>query len=481
MTSTIGGKKPIPSTTPAANPTAAAPSTATTTTPSTATTSEKPVANANADFGARAQGLANRVDDAVGGAQRTTGALAVRHGSGGPNGVINDKVVSMIAAGAVNGRAQLVHEHPFTSGNHIDFLIDGAQVFPRLFQDLQAAQKSINLSFYIFNDDKLGNELADILITKAKAGLEVNLSVDGIGSVQILGSPARAIIDRMEAAGVNIVRNHVFDATRATTMFKSPDHRKIVVVDGTIGYTGGMNIGDHYRDGYHDVMIRVAGPVVQQMQSEWAMGYAHGGGDLLKNVDGADALRAKLFPPESEKAEGSMRARVIQAIPGENEEIFRETLRLINDAEKSIRIENPYCTNPEVQEALTAAAKRGVDVEVILPGESDHSFSHLAARAAYPKMMEAGVRIYEYPGFNHDKVMVVDDSIVSVGSSNLDDVALRHIYEMNLVVENKPFARDIKRRLFDVDRAICKEMKAEEITTLQRVTGAFWGLFHDII
>jgi cardiolipin synthase len=399
-----------------------------------------------------------------------------------PNDAIVHKTLDLIMAeGGVTSRKQLVHEHRFVDGNHVDFLIDGGEAFPPLLDDLRAAQKSIHVSFYIFADDKLGNELADVLIDRAKHGVDVHLSVDGIGSVQVLGSPMRKIIDRMIEGGVKVVRNHVVDPLRETTALNHPDHRKIVLVDGVIGYTGGMNIADHYRDGYHDIMIRVQGPVVQQMQVEWALSYDYLDGKIRHDGETRDQLRERLFPRESANAHGSMRARVIQAIPGENKEIFKETLRLIAEAEKTIRIENPYCTNPEIQQALTKAAKRGVDVEVILPGESDHAFSHLAARAAYPDMIKAGVKIYEYPGFNHDKVMVVDDKIVSVGSSNFDDVALRHIYEMNLIIEDEGLAKDIAARLFEIDRKKSRVMRADDTTQLQQLTGSFWSLFHDII
>ena len=105
----------------------------------------------------------------------------------------------------------------------------------------------------------------------------------------------------------------------------------------------------------------------------------------------------------------------------------------------------------------------------------------MAARAKYPEMIAAGVKIYEYPGFNHGKFMVVDEEKVSIGSSNFDDVALRHIYELNIQCDDKGFAKTIQERLFDVDIPKCKLMDASEISTLQRATGAFWNLFHDVI
>lgn len=487
------GAAPRPATSPA--PSATGPSTTvpSTTGPSTsppaaAATTALPAADAPAGVWAgRGRTSGGRPAPPLPPGQRLSPVLS-RAAAPPVNDAVIQKTLDLCAAGGVNYRAHLVHEHPFVEGNDVKLLVDGAEAFPALFQDLKNARESIHVSYYIFADDKIGNEMVDLLVAKAKAGVEVNVSLDGVGSLQVLNTPKRNIINRLKEGGVTIEQNHILDVTRSSALLNHPDHRKLVLIDGTVGYTGGMNIADDYRRGFHDVMIRVTGPVVQQMQAEWALSWSYGGGMLVaprgenpRTPRGRAALRERLFPAASDQAQGAMRARVIQAIPGENKEIFRETLALIAGAKSSIRIENPYCTNPEVRQALIDAARRGVDVELILPGQGDHGFSSLAAKAEYPSLIEAGVKVYEYPGFNHDKVMVVDDAVVSIGSSNLDDVALRHIYELNLLVENEALAQDIKTRLFDVDRARSKRMAIEDVTTLERLTGAFWNLFHDVI
>lgn len=392
-----------------------------------------------------------------------------------------DKVMELWAGGGKVSETQLVNNHPVSSDNSIDFLVDGKQAFHTLFDEVSKAEKSINVSYYIFSDDKKGNEFADMLIAKAKSGVEVNLMVDGVGSTQMLFSPTRKIIDKLEKNGVAVIRNHVFDPARDQEMLNHPDHRKLVLIDGKVGFTGGMNMADHYYEGYHDIMIKVEGSAVRSMQSEWLTSWMHLDGKLDRTAKNPEDIRQLYFPDLKGPEPGSVKAKVLQGIPGENPEIFKSYLQMIGDAQKSIKIENPYCTNPEIQNALVAAAKRGVDVTVILPGESDHGFSHLAARCKYPEMMAAGVKIFEYPGFNHDKVMVVDDERVNIGSSNLDDVALRHIYELNLDVKDKGLAADITKRLFDVDLPKCTQMKPEDISTLDRVTGSFFNLFSSII
>ena len=394
-----------------------------------------------------------------------------------------DRVMDLWKKGEVSESDQ-VNTHKLTKTNDIELLVDGKDAFDAIFASIEKAEKSINISYYIFEDDETGNKFADLLKAAVDRGVEVNMTIDGIGGVQMPGSPKRKIIDRIEASGVKVIRNHLVDFTRdGGQILNHPDHRKLVIVDGKEAFTGGMNVADHYVDEYHDMMIKVTGPAARQMQAEWLTGWMHQGGRLDRFAKTESEIRERFFPapkPGDKKA-GKTKARVLQAIPGEHAQIFDTYMKMIADAKKEILIENPYCTNPEIQDALIAAAKRGVDVHVVLPGESDHGFSHLAARYKYPKMLDAGVKIYEYPGFNHGKAMVVDGSKATIGSSNLDDVALRHIYELNLEIDDKDFAQDLKKRIFDVDIPKSKPMKASEITTLQRLSGAFFNLFHDVI
>jgi len=217
------------------------------------------------------------------------------------------------------------------------------------------------------------------------------------------------------------------------------------------------------------------------MQGEWATGWMHLGG----KIPGDDETFKKRYFPEYKPGEapGKMQITNMQSVPGENAAILKMYLEKINTAQKSIKIENPYCTNPEIQDALLRAARREPkpDITVILPGESDHAFSHLAARARYREMIEAGIKIYEYPGFNHGKVMVVDGERVTVGSSNLDDVALRHIYELNLDVVDRSFADKVTRDIFDVDVQKARQMKAEDISDSDEIKGRLFNTLHDVI
>lgn len=394
-------------------------------------------------------------------------------------GGIADKINVLRNQGTISEQ-ELVNTYKPTTNNKIELLIQGETAFPKVFEAIDGAKDHINVSYYIFSDDKLGNEFADKLIAAKNRGVEVRVMLDGIGS-QLMNpaSGSNKMIKKLEAAGIETRSNHMVDVTRDSQVMNHPDHRKIVVVDGKTGFTGGMNVGEHYLSEYHDVMVKAEGDVVKQMQGEWMSAWLHLGG----KVPGDDAtVKARYFPDyKPGEAPGNQKITTVQHIPGENRAIMQTYLDRINTATKSIHIENPYCTNPDIQNALIAAAKRGVDVHVVLPGESDHGFSHLAARQKYPEMMKAGVHIYEYPGFNHDKVMVTDGKFTTTGSSNLDDVALYHVYEMNVNVEDEKFAKDTMDRLFTPDIAKSKQMKVDDISKLQIITGKFWNLFSHVI
>ena len=424
-----------------------------------------------------------------GGARRVLGALENGlsrfrvKSTGGQEGRLHmniDKVFSLRRQRDTNGgsisESDLVTRHGATRNNKIDLLVDGHQAFKSIFQALAKARQTIHVSYYILNDDKLGQAFSKMLMKKARQGVEVRLMVDGIGSVQMWGSPRRRLINTLEKAGVEVIRNHIINPFNKAKKLNHPDHRKLVIVDGKVGFTGGMNVGNHYISEYHDLMVRVEGHSVRQLQTEWLNGWMLLGGRVDRKVKNEQVLRQRLFPT-LDKQVGRQTIRTVQHIPGENRDILKTYLKQINRARKSIYIENPYMTCHKIQDALIKASRRGVDVHVVLPGNNDHAFSHWAARARYPKMLDAGVKLYEYPGFNHGKVMVTDGKFTTIGSSNLDDVALYHIYETNLNVHNKPFAADVMKRVFHKDIAMSKPMQKKDITRTQKVMGYFWNLF----
>jgi cardiolipin synthase A/B len=368
----------------------------------------------------------------------------------------------------------LVSPHELTSDNSLELFVGGKQAFAEIFSAIDAAEDHIHVSYYIFRDDEIGNTFADKLIAKAKQGIPVRVMVDSIGSAKSVLDPA-GILSRMEEAGVEVIRNHPVSLGEDGVSVNRADHRKIVVVDGQIAFTGGMNVGDEYVDRVHDLVVKLRGPAVRQMQVEYLKSWLRLGGTIDPDAAEED-VKARYFP-KPERFAGGPKVRVAQAIPGENAAIFEAYTKLIREAKESIYIETPYLTSPIIEEELMAAAKRGVEVHLVLPAESDHGFTQLAARAAFPAMIGAGVHIHEYPGFCHGKLMIVDGEKITFGSSNLDDVALFHIFELDLNITDRRFAETLRRRVFEVDIARSKTARIEDVGMFERAAGGVVNQF----
>ena len=384
-----------------------------------------------------------------------------------------DKVFALRGAGNVP-EVDLVNHHGVTRNNKIELFVDGTNAFPEMLKAIDEVTDSLHLSYFIFDNDKLGNEFADKLIAAKKRGVDVKVMVDGIGSGQHKrSSPSRALMDRLEREGVEVIRNHIIDVDRTAEVLNHPDHRKLLIVDGKLGFTGGMNVADHYFAPYHDLVVRVQGDAVKQMQVEWMTSWLHLGGKVGAPGESEATLRDRYFPevPTGVDAPGTTAIKVAQAIPGEHAEIRELALEKIRTAKHSVSVENLYLSSKDFQDALIDAANRGVKVTCIIPGTLADNVVRLAGRQRIPELIAAGVRIFEYPGYCHGKVLEVDDEFVTIGSSNFDDMAMHHIYEMNLNVEDEAFAREIRKRVFEVDIAKSHEVTLSDITPKEMFLG----------
>ncbi len=374
--------------------------------------------------------------------------------------------------------SELVTRYAPTENNALELLVDGHRAFPHILQAIREAQETVNIAYFILADDDIGRQLVGELCAARARGVEVRVTLDGFGS-QLANalSGGRALVRKLRRAGIEVHCNHVVDPTRRRELLNHPDHRKLVLCDGKVGFTGGMNVADRYVDEYHDLVVRVEGDAVKQMQADFLFNWLH----TMGPIEGDSDELARKFFPKIEREVGKTRTKVAQSIPGESREILETYLDRIRTAEKSIYIGNPYCTNPLIQDALIEAGKRGVDIHVLLPGENDQPYSHLAARERYPAMLDAGVNIYEFPGFIHGKVLVTDEKFVSIGSANMDDVGLFHIYELNLNVEDEAFAKQCLERIWQVDLPRSKRMRKEDITLLQKIGGKIFNKLHHVI
>jgi cardiolipin synthase len=345
---------------------------------------------------------------------------------------------------------------PVVPGNRVTTLLNGDQAFPAMLEAIRAARHSITLEAYIFWPGTVGTTFAEALAERARAGVATHLILDGVGSQKLDDE----LIEGMRRAGVQVaqfrpLRWYTLDRVNHRT------HRKLLVVDGRVGFTGGLGIADLYlghaqdEDHWRDGQFRAEGPVVGQLQAAFLDNWIETGGALLHGTD--------YFPPLD--SAGGAWAQAVHSSPGGGTESLRLMFLLaIASAKRSILIANPYFVpNTLAVEMLVDARRRGVAVEIIVPGPiTDAGLVRRASRAKWGPLLEAGVRIYEYqPTMYHNKLMVVDDYWVSVGSTNFDNRSFRLNDEANLNVFDQGFAQE-QAEIFGRDRARSKEVSLEE-------------------
>ena len=321
-------------------------------------------------------------------------------------------------------------------GNHVEVLLNGDQIFPAMVGAIRKATRSITFETYIYWSESIGREFADALIERARAGVKVHVLLDWVGSAKM----EKRYLDEMTAAGVQVERFHEPHWSRLPRL-NNRTHRKELVVDGTVGFTGGVGIADKWRghaqdpDHWRETHFRVEGPVVAQMQAVFMDNWIKSTGRVLHG----DAYFPAL-PPR-----GRMPAQMFGSSPtGGSESMHLMYLMAITAARESIQLSNSYFVPDELAaRALADAARRGVKVQVIVPGPHiDTEVVRRASRSLWGSLLEAGVQIAEYqPTMFHCKVLVVDTLLVSVGSTNFDNRSFRLNDEANLNVLDAAFAQ----------------------------------------
>jgi cardiolipin synthase len=319
------------------------------------------------------------------------------------------------------------------AGNRAALLQNGDAIFPSMLEAIAGAKTSINLEEYLFDHDETAIRFAEALAERARAGIAVRVLVDGFG--QRLGP----LEPRMTAAGVHV---RIFKPLRLYSIDRVGDrtHRRILTVDGSIGFCGGVGIDDRWKGNarneheWRDTMIRVEGPVVEQLQHVFAQDWVHTTGEVLHG----DAQFPEIPPA------GDVLAQIVAASRADSISMSKLLLYMaIQAARSSIWIESAYFVpEKQIREALIAAARRGVDVRIVVPGEHiDLSNVRLASRYHYGELLDAGVSIYEYrPTMMHNKVMVVDGIWSTVGSINFVNRSMKKNAEVNVAVYDRPFA-----------------------------------------
>lgn len=343
--------------------------------------------------------------------------------------------------------------------NSVDFLIDSS-VLPAAVAAIDAAEKSIHIEIYQLQADEIGWGLARKLAMKAKAGVQVRLKVDYYGSGVKKKPEIQKLLAFLRENGAEAL---VHESPRFTG---SRDHRKVMVIDGRVGFTGGMNIGGHYQVDWHDQQTLITGPAVARLQDSFLERWTEAGGSAP--ADG------EFYPPLREVS-GGAETRVVYHWGNQDRNIKAMYLRAFYTAQKSIRVAVPYFADPDIVDALCAAAGRGVKVQLIFPGGNNHKIALRGSRAFYPAMLRAGVDIYEYQGrMAHQKVAVMDGVWSTIGSSNLDSRSLKNNHELNLAVLDEALAGYINRELFDADLPQSERILKYKPGLLDRLAGRLY-------
>lgn len=342
---------------------------------------------------------------------------------------------------------------PLIAGNKVTLLFDGPQTMEQMLKAIAAATNHINLETYIFDQDEMGLKFADMLIEKQRQGIAVSIMYDSVGTLNV----PQEFFERMRSAGVKLVAFNPVNPAKVrgdSWRLNNRDHRKVLIVDGKVAFTGGVNISDTYAKsslfrsrsrhrataesevGWRDTHVMVEGPAVAAFQWMFIRAWTR--------QDADDLPDARFFPPLPPA--GDKLVRVIASEPGSDFEIYKAYILAMQQAKKSIYLTSAYFV-PDHQTiaALTGAAKRGVDVKLVLPGVSDSSLVFHASHAFYDELLQGGVRIYQLKlSVLHAKTAVIDGNWSTVGSTNIDMRSFMHNSELNLVVLGEAFGDDME-------------------------------------
>ncbi|HVN22555.1 MAG TPA: cardiolipin synthase [Syntrophorhabdales bacterium] len=352
---------------------------------------------------------------------------------------------------------------PLIAGNKATLLIDGGATYGAMMQAIDGARDHINFETFIFEDDDIGRRFADLLVEKQGQGVQVNLIYDSVGSMHT----STAFFKRLRDSGAKVLEFNPLNPLKAKKVdfLTHRDHRKILIVDGKIAFTGGVNISGVYssspssptssgKEPWRDTDVQIEGPAVAELQKLFL--------DTWKRQKGPELAQTNFFPEL--KRQGSDLIQVIGSTPGEsNRETYIMYISAITFAEKSVHLTDAYFVpDSQTMTALTDAAKRGVDVRLIVPGVSDSDLVFYAGRSHYEDLLESGVKLYERKGgMLHAKTAVIDSVWSTVGSTNLDLWSFARNDEVNAIIIGQDFAVEMES-MFAADIQASQGITPEE-------------------
>lgn len=351
----------------------------------------------------------------------------------------------------------------YTEGNSLTTFINGEKKFDALINDIRDAKEFIHIEYYIFRMDNLGRTLIDELSKKVKDGVEVRFVVDAMGSKSIRNKDIKYI--RSLGIKFHIFFPGILPLINIRLNFRN--HRKIVVIDGEVGYVGGFNVGDEYVnkgdqfDYWRDTHIRIKGKAVNELNKRFILDWDYASEGELKNYD-------KYFKLQEDS--GNIGIQIISSGPDHKEEYIKNAyMKIINNAKESVYIQTPYLVPDEpMKEALKIAALSGIDVRIMVPDKPDHFFMKWILSANMGDLMEWGVKFYTYQkGFIHSKTIVSDGKVCSIGTANLDIRSFQLNFEINAIIYDDKFSKE-QEDIFIKDIEDCKLVTMEEYENRSR-------------
>lgn len=329
---------------------------------------------------------------------------------------------------------------PPTPENKVVLLKDGKTTFDSIFNALEEAREFIHVQYYIFEEGELATKLLQLFREKVKEGVVIRMIYDSIGSYSL----SRSFVSQLQEMGVEVFPFLPFSFGRYLSSLNYRNHRKIIIVDGSKAFTGGINVSDKYLKGddrlgmWHDMHLLLEGPAAVQLddifRSDWFMV--------------SQQVLPLAFQGKTENPENGKIVQIVHSGPdGEFPTIEQAFLSIINEAEFYVYITNPYIIpSQEILQALQIAALSGVDIRLLISKKSDSRLVNWSVRSFWDALLKAGVRIFLFPeGFLHSKIIVSDDDISSIGTANIDARSFEHNYEASALVYDKPFAQLLKQ------------------------------------
>lgn len=351
-------------------------------------------------------------------------------------------------------------------GNKVSVLQDGGETFNELFKAMERAKKFIHVQYYILEKGELLDKMLGLFEQKIKQGVEIRILYDSLGSYQLRGRPKKQFQD----IGVKI---HPIMPIRLKNLLFSlnfRNHRKIVVIDNTVAFTGGVNVSDKYikhkneLGKWKDAHLKLEGPIVNDLHMIFLKDYFFASKKEEFNINDY------LF---EQKAVGEINAQVVAGGPDSmHPTIMQQYIGMMNQAKTSVRIANPYFVPGEAfLQSLKITALEGVDITLLVPKKSDSNAAKFAMFSHFEELLQVGVKIYLREDFSHSKIMVVDDDLVSIGSGNFDIRSFELNYETNILMYDKGTNKELT---LEFDR-ICK--KADEVTLERFQNRSLWLKF----